>query len=90
MGYASLEMGDYKCPSRALLRRGRQEGALFFWKPKQREMRKQKGYEGFYSWAGLGPTKRPGPTHETENGAYSNCELLFFWKAKTKDCISFL
>ena len=53
-------------------------------------MRKQKGYEGFYSWAGLGPTKRPGPTHETENGAYSNCELLFFWKAKTKDCISFL
>ena len=24
-------------------------------------MRKQKGYGGFYSWAGLGPTKRPGP-----------------------------
>jgi len=29
MGYAGLEMGDDKCPSRALLRRGRQEGALF-------------------------------------------------------------
>ena len=29
MGYASLEMGDYKCPSRALLRRGRQHGVLF-------------------------------------------------------------
>jgi len=29
MGYASLEMGDDTCPSRALLRRGRQHGVLF-------------------------------------------------------------
>jgi len=29
MGYASLEVRDDACPSRALFRRGRQEGALF-------------------------------------------------------------
>jgi len=34
-------------------------------------MKRLSGVLGSYCRAGLGPTKRSGPTHETENGAYN-------------------
>jgi len=48
-------------------------------------MRRLSGVLGSYCRAGLEPMKRPGPTHKTENGAYTfnnNKNPLMFFTLK--------